>query len=260
MKIEQWNLFGKKSLFRGGILILFSFSDTIAIYDYTLWSETMAERASLSERYNPEAIALAEKRRQKLNYEKIRVGDKTSERFERILDLLFQAHQNYYLGLFDASCVLSSVLFEQSIIAALEERLIKNKKITIKKYGALVEIDSVEALAAETLHALIGAAIHYTIIPYERRDLVTTLRLIRNCIMHDALPKFERRAGHFIAQLERPGSEGVTYVDEIVVMAKEIGDHCVGVDNKELWAYVLLTRVRDVMNDIFRGRPLTESA
>ena len=54
----------------------------------------------LADRYTPEFIALAEERRGKLDYVTLHVGQKTG-RVNRVCDLLYEMHQNYYFGHFN---------------------------------------------------------------------------------------------------------------------------------------------------------------
>ncbi|WP_269769161.1 hypothetical protein [Brachyspira murdochii] len=40
-----------------------------------------------------------------------------------MLKLLYQVHQNYYFGYFEASCTLVGSMFEQSLMILLEEQI-----------------------------------------------------------------------------------------------------------------------------------------
>ena len=62
---------------------------------------------TILERYNDEFLEKAEIRRKALQYKRMHVGLINSDRMEHMIKLLYQVHQNYYLGYFEASCTLA---------------------------------------------------------------------------------------------------------------------------------------------------------
>ena len=76
----------------------------------------------LTERYL-NVLPEAELRREKLAYKTLKVGQRTNERINRILDLLKEVHQSYYLGFFESTAILCGVLLEQCLTALLEEEI-----------------------------------------------------------------------------------------------------------------------------------------
>ena len=53
----------------------------------------------------------AEIRRKALQYKRMHVGQINTDRMEHMIKLLYQVHQNYYLGYFEASCTLAGSMF-----------------------------------------------------------------------------------------------------------------------------------------------------
>lgn len=80
-------------------------------------------KLSLKERYNETLLEEAENRRKKLKYQRMHVGQINNPRLEHMIKLLYQVHQNYYFGYFEASCTLAGSLFEQSLMILLEEKI-----------------------------------------------------------------------------------------------------------------------------------------
>jgi hypothetical protein len=217
----------------------------------------MAEKADrpepvknrLANRYNPELIRQAEQRRQKLNYEQLHVGLNTTPRIDRILRLLYETHQNYYFGHFEAACVLGGVLLEQCLICLLAEEIQEKGSITYRQGQGLVNLRNDEELVFLNMRILINTAAYYKIIPREDFNLATTLRLIRNVLMHDRLGGFAENRDAYEYNL---GTETIESILEIP--KSEIGEHCLTADHKEIWAYFILTRTRQLMNTMFRER------
>ena len=154
-------------------------------------------KETLLERYTPEVIALAEQRRSKLNYQPIHVGKSTTCRIDRILSLLYQTHQNYYFGHFNAACVLGGVLFEQAFICLLEEEIQRKGLITCRQDNREINITDPNDLADQSLLALIHMAKNYKMIPRQHLRLTTELRIIRNYLMHDNLGNFMPKGENF---------------------------------------------------------------
>ncbi len=94
----------------------------------------MEKRQTLKERYNDDFLQQAEMRREKLAYKRVSVGLVTNERTKYLLELLYQAHQCYYFGLFNASINLGASLLEQSIIVLFEELLLERGEVQMKNY------------------------------------------------------------------------------------------------------------------------------
>ena len=90
-------------------------------------------KLTLKERYNDEFLEKAEIRRKALQYKRMHVGLINSDRMEHMIKLLYQVHQNYYLGYFEASCTLAGSMFEQSLMILLEEKINEDGFISIKK-------------------------------------------------------------------------------------------------------------------------------
>ena len=68
-------------------------------------------KLTLKERYNDEFLEEAECRRKALQYKRMHVGQINTDRMEHMIKLLYQVHQNYYLGYFEASCTLAGSMF-----------------------------------------------------------------------------------------------------------------------------------------------------
>jgi hypothetical protein len=204
---------------------------------------------TLADRYNPELLDQAEQRRQKLNHEQLHVGRNSTPRLDRILRLLYETHQNYYFGHFEAACVLGGVLLEQCLICLLEEEIEQKGSITCKPGPELVTVRDAGELAQLNLRVLINTAGYYRIIAREDFNLATTLRLIRNVLMHDQLGEFAANGNMYEYDL---GTDTVTSILEIPT--REIAEYCLTSHYKEIWAYFILTRTRHLMNSMFQER------
>ena len=116
-------------------------------------------KLSLKERYNDDFLENAELRRKALKYQRMHVGQINNKRIEHMIKLLYQVHQNYYFGYFEASCTLVGSMFEQSLMILLEEKInraIGNEwfrtKVSTKLENKTGYIDSKYPLA----HALVS--------------------------------------------------------------------------------------------------------
>jgi len=206
----------------------------------------------LADRYTPEFIALAEERRGKLDYVTLHVGQKTG-RVNRVCDLLYEMHQNYYFGHFNASCVLGGVFFEQALICLLEEEIQIKGFITCKEGRDIVEVRDSDTLADRSLSTLIKTAGYYKIIPKEHFGLADELRHMRNYLMHDNLGVFIENAEFYEYELAIRYT-GANVIKKISIPVKEIQAHCLNIDSQEIWAYYILTRTRHLIEDMFRER------
>ncbi len=207
----------------------------------------------LAERYSPAMIVVAEQRRCKLNYTSLHIGQKTGRRVSRVFDLLFEMHQNYYFGHFNASCVLGGVLFEQAIICLLEEEMETKGSITCKVGSVIKEVRDSDTLAEQSLHTLIKAATYYKIIPKEHFGLADELRHMRNYLMHDSLGLFVENKGFYEHELTIRYT-GANVSKMVSVPIDEVNSHCLGTEAQEIWAYYILTRTRHLIDDMFQER------
>ncbi|MEK6795947.1 MAG: hypothetical protein AABZ39_14285 [Spirochaetota bacterium] len=208
----------------------------------------------LTERYSPAVVAEAEARRKKLAHGQLHVGDVAeSPRVRRILDLLYQTHQTYYFAHFEASCVMSGVLFEQCIICLLEEKIADSGYITYKEVGAVKKASCSEDLADLNLNTLINAASWYYIIPPSRFNEASFIRILRNHIMHDRLPPFVLKGGSYNGDVVQD-MHGVNVISNAELSKSEVSERCLHDAPEELWAYYMLTRVRSLMEDMFAER------
>lgn len=98
-------------------------------------------KQTLSERYNKDFLKQAEIRREKLQYRRMRVGQINNDRLEYMLKLLFQCHQNYYFGYFEASCALSGSMLEQALMILLEEKITEDGFVIVSKRDSLKNIE-----------------------------------------------------------------------------------------------------------------------
>lgn len=210
-------------------------------------------KSKLADRYTPELIADAEQRRAKLDYETIHVGKSTTPRIERILKLLYETHQNYYFGHFEASCVLGGVLLEQCLVSLLEEEIEQKGSITYKQGLEVITIQDTEGLVSLNLRILINTASYYWIIPKDEYKLATTLRLIRNYLMHDQLGEFTENGDNYEYDFSAE-IKGTTITNILSIPKKEIEEHCMSCDYLEIWAYFILTRTRHLISQMFRER------
>ena len=210
-------------------------------------------KQSLSLRYNAERIALADMRRNRLDYKSLHVGAGESSRIERVKKLLYETHQNYYFGHFSASSVLAGVLFEQCLLCLLEEEIELQGKISCKHGRDIVTIDDPGALMNQSLQGLINTATHYRIIPREHFQLANELRLVRNHLMHDDLGAFIKSGENFEFTLCII-SNGVIVANAITIPIVEVEGHCLTPDAQEIWAYYLLTRTRHLIEHMFEER------
>lgn len=213
----------------------------------------MTNKPSLSARYTREFIAQADDRRGKLDYKPLHVGKSTTPRTDRVLKLLYETHQNYYFGHFNASCVLGGVLFEQCLICLLEEEIEIEGKITYKQGKDLIDIRDPEALINQPLWQLINIAGFYKIIPREHFQLANELRLIRNYLMHDSLGAF-MEDGEEYRFLMITLVNGVQVSNQISIPVEEVRAHCLMSSPDELWAYYILTRTRHLIEHMFEER------
>jgi len=214
----------------------------------------VATKQSLSDRYTPDFIAQAEERRQKLDYKSLHVGGGSTTRIERVRTLLYQTHQNYYFGHFNASCILAGVLFEQCLICLLEEEIELKGKITCKQDKNIVIVDDPQGLLNQSLYALIQTALHYKIIPNEQAELADGLRRIRNYLMHDDLGSFMIDGLNF--EFRFGSMQNGAFVEEHVIsmLTSEVKTHCLTRDPQEIWAYYILTRTRRLIVLMFEER------
>ena len=213
-------------------------------------------KLSLKERYNDSFLEEAENRRKKLQYQRMHVGQINNPRLEHMIKLLYQVHQNYYFGYFEASCTLAGSMFEQSLMILLEEKIQEEGYISIYKFnnGKKYEekITNVEDLAQCNIGFLISIVNNYKMLPKNEYNLAKTLQCIRNCIVHDMLPKFRIRDKYYEADLKINLSYNTTKT--ISISADEVNTYTAGQSSIELWSYYLLTRTRELIDFLFKER------
>ena len=151
-------------------------------------------KLSLKERYNDIFLEEAENRRKKLQYQRLHVGQINNSRIEHMIKLLYQVHQNYYFGYFEASCTLAGSMFEQSLMILLEEKMQEDGYISVYRFnnGKKIkeQITNVEDLAQFNIGFLISIVNNYNMLPKNEYNTAKTIQCIRNCIVHDMLPEF----------------------------------------------------------------------
>ena len=176
-------------------------------------------KLTLKERYNEEFLEKAECRRKALQYKRMHVGQINTDRMAHMIKLLYQVHQNYYLGYFEASCTLAGSMFEQSLMILLEEKINEDGFISVKKSKNgkpyFEKITNVEDLAQCNIGILISIVGYYKMLPHNEYNLAKTLQNIRNCIVHDMLPKFSLIDGYYQAEMKINLSSNITKVVKI---------------------------------------------
>ncbi|TXJ47453.1 hypothetical protein [Brachyspira aalborgi] len=213
-------------------------------------------KLTLKERYNDEFLEKAEIRRKALQYKRMHVGQINTDRMAHMIKLLYQVHQNYYLGYFEASCTLAGSMFEQSLMILLEEKINEDGFISIKKLKNgkpyYEKITNVEDLAQCNIGILISIVGYYKMLPNNEYNLAKTLQNIRNCIVHDMLPKFSLIDGYYQAEIKINLSSNITKV--VKISEAEIKNRTTGQSSIELWSYFLLTRTRSLIEFLFINR------
>ena len=213
-------------------------------------------KLTLKERYNEEFLEEAECRRKALQYKRMHVGQINTDRMAHMIKLLYQVHQNYYLGYFEASCTLAGSMFEQSLMILLEEKINEDGFISVKKSKngkpSYEKITNVEDLAQCNIGILISIVGYYKMLPNNEYNLAKTLQNIRNCIVHDMLPKFSLIDGYYQAEMKINLSSNITKV--IKISEAEIKNRTTGQSSIELWSYFLLTRTRSLIEFLFTNR------
>jgi len=214
----------------------------------------MSEKQALKDRYSPEFIARAEERRTRMNLHSIRVGQKTGPEIQRVLDLLYQAHQSHYFGYFESTATLCGVLLEQCLFTLLTEAVSLRGSITVRLRGQTVVISNMEDLRTVSLYQMTGSAIYYAIIPADMKDLAVELRLIRNQLMHFGFPVLRDAGTVFEAEVPTNPHDGLGSNLIVSIPAQDARDHCLTGEDNEIWSWYILTRTRDLMSAIFRAR------
>ena len=219
-------------------------------------NNTKQPKLPLKERYNEEFLEEAECRRKALQYKRMHVGQINTDRMAHMIKLLYQVHQNYYLGYFEASCTLAGSMFEQSLMILLEEKINEDGFISVKKSKngkpSYEKITNVEDLAQCNIGILISIVGYYKMLPNNEYNLAKTLQNIRNCIVHDMLPKFSLIDGYYQAEMKINLSSNITKV--IKISEAEIKNRTTGQSSIELWSYFLLTRTRSLIEFLFINR------
>lgn len=217
---------------------------------------TKQPKLTLKERYNEEFLEEAESRRKALQYKRMHVGQINTDRMAHMIKLLYQVHQNYYLGYFEASCTLAGSMFEQSLMILLEEKINEDGFISVKKSKngkpSYEKITNVEDLAQCNIGILISIVGYYKMLPNNEYNLAKTLQNIRNCIVHDMLPKFSLIDGYYQAEMKINLSSNITKI--IKISEAEIKNRTTGQSSIELWSYFLLTRTRSLIEFLFINR------
>lgn len=219
-------------------------------------NNTKQPKLTLKERYNEEFLEKAECRRKALQYKRMHVGQINTDRMAHMIKLLYQVHQNYYLGYFEASCTLAGSMFEQSLMILLEEKINEDGFISVKKSKNgkpyFEKITNVEDLAQCNIGILISIVGYYKMLPHNEYNLAKTLQNIRNCIVHDMLPKFYLIDGYYQAEMKINLSSNITKV--VKISEEEIKNRTTGQSSIELWSYFLLTRTRSLIEFLFINR------
>lgn len=219
-------------------------------------NNTKQPKLTLKERYNDEFLEEAECRRKALQYKRMHVGQINTDRMAHMIKLLYQVHQNYYLGYFEASCTLAGSMFEQSLMILLEEKINEDGFISVKKSKngktSYEKITNVEDLAQCNIGILISIVGYYKMLPNNEYNLAKTLQNIRNCIVHDMLPKFSLIDGYYQAEIKINLSSNITKV--VKISEAEIKNRATGQSSIELWSYFLLTRTRSLIEFLFINR------
>ena len=219
-------------------------------------NNTKQPKLTLKERYNEEFLEEAECRRKALQYKRMHVGQINTDRMAHMIKLLYQVHQNYYLGYFEASCTLAGSMFEQSLMILLEEKINEDGFISVKKSKngkpSYEKITNVEDLAQCNIGILISIVGYYKMLPNNEYNLAKTLQNIRNCIVHDMLPKFSLIDGYYQAEMKINLSSNITKI--IKISEAEIKNRTTGQSSIELWSYFLLTRTRSLIEFLFINR------
>ena len=219
-------------------------------------NNTKQTKLTLKERYNEEFLEKAECRRKALQYKRMHVGLINTDRLEHMIKLLYQVHQNYYLGYFEASCTLAGSMFEQSLMILLEEKINEDGFISVKKSKDgkpyYEKITNVEDLAQCNIGILISIVGYYKMLPHNEYNLAKTLQNIRNCIVHDMLPKFSLTNGYYQAEIKINLNSNITKV--VKIPESEIKNRTTGQSSIELWSYFLLTRTRRLIEFLFINR------
>ena len=219
-------------------------------------NNTKQPKLTLKERYNEEFLEKAECRRKALQYKRMHVGQINTDRMAHMIKLLYQVHQNYYLGYFEASCTLAGSMFEQSLMILLEEKINEDGFISVKKSKNgkpyFEKITNVEDLAQCNIGILISIVGYYKMLPHNEYNLAKTLQNIRNCIVHDMLPKFSLIDGYYQAEMKINLSSNITKV--VKISEEEIKNRTTGKSSIELWSYFLLTRTRSLIEFLFINR------
>ncbi len=219
-------------------------------------NNTKQPKLTLKERYNEEFLEEAECRRKALQYKRMHVGQINTDRMAHMIKLLYQVHQNYYLGYFEASCTLAGSMFEQSLMILLEEKINEDGFISVKKSKngkpSYEKITNVEDLAQCNIGILISIVGYYKMLPNNEYNLAKTLQNIRNCIVHDMLPKFSLIDGYYQAEMKINLSSNITKV--IKISEAEIKNRTTEQSSIELWSYFLLTRTRSLIEFLFINR------
>ena len=219
-------------------------------------NNTKQPKLTLKERYSDEFLEKAECRRKALQYKRMHVGQINTDRMAHMIKLLYQVHQNYYLGYFEASCTLAGSMFEQSLMILLEEKINEDGFISVKKSKngkpSYEKITNVEDLAQCNIGILISIVGYYKMLPHNEYNLAKTLQNIRNCIVHDMLPKFYLIDGYYQAEMKINLSSNITKV--VKISEEEIKNRTTGQSSIELWSYFLLTRTRSLIEFLFINR------
>ena len=130
-------------------------------------------KLTLKERYSDEFLEKAECRRKALQYKRMHVGQINTDRMAHMIKLLYQVHQNYYLGYFEASCTLAGSMFEQSLMILLEEKINEDGFISVKKSKngkpSYEKITNVEDLAQCNIGILISIVGYYKMLENRKK-------------------------------------------------------------------------------------------
>ncbi len=208
----------------------------------------------LADRYNAQFLEIAQERRDKLNYTPLSYGQISDEQIKYVSELLFQLHQNYYLGFFETAICLSGVLLEQSLIIQLSYKLEQKgslrceykKKIKGKPKTLTIEVRDQGSLNHTSLKNCIELAKAYQIIPQSQAPIYQNLQNIRNTAVHNLLPSFFlcSKSNQYICQ----------YHPELEVCANEVQEHTVTQEPREIWAYYCISRTRECLATLFESR------
>ncbi len=198
----------------------------------------------LKKRYsNDKLIEQVAFRREHLNSDKISIGKRGN-----ITHILKQTHQTYYLGDFNATCMLAGTLLEGVLSLKLEQHLLSGNKVYVrsKKHGKYLadKPEDIEDLNFSSLITLCGQC---GFLDKTTKDYSHDIRKIRNETTHNKMPYFNKdnNSGNMIMKIKQAGVI-------IEFPAKEVEELLDKQGNKPITAYYCLKRTREILHQLFK--------